>query len=347
MSMKWKVRNRTTGETLQPQFENRLDAQHHIRMMGPAFKSLYEAIPDTNDPWQRRILTEGLVRGDLRRIILPQISIDEYVPGDSESDNIVIAFFIKGVPEAVIPFRDFIMKCSGVIDVAYGDSDTIPDASIVYAEMSRPNFKFKHLRMIMEQVAMLTELEIEDFSLMFPNTKNRIPYSEEAILRYFESVSRKKNWQAQQKALNDIAGEDDGGTDRGVRESTASYPAVLKDEREIAAYIESVSTDYVDSEMIEEHFFGCRAVLRRVPIDRIRSGPEEANIPDKKKEKRYAKMDPATMPPLVVENGVIMDGNHRWRTAKSVGATHVPCYIVTEDDVNESVDLVDRLVDLL
>lgn len=217
--MKWQVLNPTTGDLLRDGFPSKGIAENYIRKMGPAFSKLYEVQPETDDPWLYRVLTEGLVQGDLRRIVLPQISIDEYVPGDPNTDNIVIAFFIKGVPEAVIPFRDFIMRSPGIIDVAYGDSDTIPNTSIVYAEMSRENFRFDDLKDIMEQVSLLTDLEIADFSLMFPNLTDRVPYSEEAILRYFRSRSRKKNWQAQKKAFD----QEDEQSSEEQRESIIEF----------------------------------------------------------------------------------------------------------------------------
>ena len=163
---------------------------------------LVEAYPITDNNRLFGWLMEGLVQGDLRRIILPQVSIDEYVPGDPETDNVVIAFFIKGVPEAVIPFRDFVMKSRGVLDVAYGDSDTIPNTSIVYAEMARENFKFEDLYDIMDQVSMLSQLDVSDFSLVFPNSSDRHPYDPETIQAYFTERSVKRNLRAQQAALD-------------------------------------------------------------------------------------------------------------------------------------------------
>lgn len=219
--MDWKIIHVGTGHILDRLFESRTDADAYIDRMGASFRSHYASFPVTEDDWTYRVLTEGLVRGDLRKIILPQISIDEYVPGDPSTDNVVMAFFVKGVPEAVIPFRDFIMKCAGVLDVAYGDSDTIPNTSIVYAELSRSKFKIEYLRLIMEQVALLSDLEVEDFTLRFPTSSNRYPYSEETVIKYFESRSRKQNWQAQQQAIGDgEGGEGEGGDGEAPQEQT-------------------------------------------------------------------------------------------------------------------------------
>jgi hypothetical protein len=111
----------------------------------------------------------------------------------------------------------------------------------------------------------------------------------------------------------------------------SSWPPVLKDSREIANYIESVASDYVDTELMVEHFWGAKAVLKLVPLSQIKPGDADHNIGSASKTKKYLAMDPATMPPLVVENGEIMDGNHRYRVAKKLGLQEVWCYVVEDE----------------
>lgn len=115
-----------------------------------------------------------------------------------------------------------------------------------------------------------------------------------------------------------------------IVESYLSYPAMLNDAREIAQYIDSVASDYVDIEMIEEYFNGAHAVLRFVPIENIHEGDKNHNIRSKSKERKYSKMDPEKIPPLVLEHGIIMDGNHRYRVAKKNGATGLWCYVIED-----------------
>lgn len=205
--MNWLLRNINTQDCIDKSFDSRDAAAGYLQSMGAAFVPLYEAIPDTADENQFRMLTEGLVAGDLRHIVLPQVSIDEYVPGDPDTDNIVAAFFIKGVPEAVIPFRDFIMKTGGILDVAYGDSDTIPNTSIIYVEMARSGFQFDTLNTLMEYVGLLSNLEPADFSVVFPTSQRKYPYSQEVIEDYFTSRTIKQNLQAQQAAMDKADGD--------------------------------------------------------------------------------------------------------------------------------------------
>jgi hypothetical protein len=109
-----------------------------------------------------------------------------------------------------------------------------------------------------------------------------------------------------------------------------SWKPRLKDSREIADYIQSIASSYVDHEMIVEYFRGASAELKWVPIAELRPGHPDANIPSARKLKRYLKMDPATMPPLVVEEGEIMDGNHRYRVAQKRGLSELLCYVTID-----------------
>lgn len=108
------------------------------------------------------------------------------------------------------------------------------------------------------------------------------------------------------------------------------YPSRLEDGYEIAEYIESVSPDYVDEEAMEEYFNGAYAELEVIPIDSIKEGNSDHNLRDEDKEKEYSKMSVETMPPIVVEGGVVVDGNHRFRVAKQLGAKKIRAYIVKD-----------------
>jgi len=126
-----------------------------------------------------------------------------------------------------------------------------------------------------------------------------------------------------------------------VAESTnrPDYPDILSDAHAIADYIAGHASDDVDDEFIAEYFRGCHATLRLIPASEISEGDKDHNIRSKAKERRYAKMDPATMPPLVVENGKIMDGGHRFRVGLAKGKNAFWCYNVTEiSAVAESTD---------
>ncbi len=197
----WIVENIHSGNRpLSKEFIDRGETQDWIIRMGPVIAKQWKPVYESGDSTINRMINEGLEKNDLEGIMLPRVSIDEYLPADADSDNIVIAFFIKGVPEAVIPFRDFIRLCNGIMDVDYGDSDTIINTSVVYSEMDRENFDIKDLRDIMIQVSMLSGLSPKDFTITFPHTNKKFPFGLNLINRYFRSRTKKDNMRAQEKA---------------------------------------------------------------------------------------------------------------------------------------------------
>lgn len=203
-TLEWKVQSRDGKSEFPPVFESEGKALEHIAKMGEAFHKHYRPVPLTENREVKRMLLEGLEAGDYRRILLPKISVDEYLPGDEETDNVVIAFFISEVPEAVIPFRDFVMKSKDVLDTAFSDSETMRDTSVVYAEMNRDKFPFTSLFSLLDQISILSGIKIEDFSLSLPTEENMVPYSPQVIVQYFKERSIKRNLQAQRLALKKI-----------------------------------------------------------------------------------------------------------------------------------------------
>lgn len=202
--MEWVLVNRASGNWLnQDHYPSEGIARSALRRLGEAFARLYIPMPDLKDIHWRRALNEGFHSGDLEHILLPQFSIDVYVPGDPNTDNIVVGFLIKGVPEAVYPFKQFLSFCRGVKHVDYGDSDTLPHTSIVYVEFERDHFHVNNLDDMINQVCRIAGFEPRDFAVSFPNSNKTFPYKREQIADYFEERSRRKNQLAQDKAMKE------------------------------------------------------------------------------------------------------------------------------------------------
>lgn len=198
----WVIRNRSSGNRLsETSYETEQAASAAISRLGSAFAPMFEAYYISGNVTIRRMINEGIVRGDLESILLPKISVDEYVPSDPDTDHIVLAFYLKGVPEAVYPFKNFCEKSDGVILADYGDSDTIPQASIVYVEFDRDNFQPDKIDNLVSQVALTCNLEPEDFSLAFPNSNKTFPYHIKVLIGYFDARDREDNLLAQKQAI--------------------------------------------------------------------------------------------------------------------------------------------------
>ena len=204
----WKLVHRTSpSDSIAEDFNTRGEAEAHLTKLGPIIERYYRAQSNTGDPLTDRLLTEGMVQGDLYKILLPRISVDEFVPGDPETDNIVIAYFLKGVPEATLPFKTFCEQSNGVINADYGDSETVIGAQNVYVEFDRENLDIEDIDALMIQAAMLASLESEDFTMTFPHTDKKFPYDAATMKEYFISRNEQKNRMAQQAALDKAAAE--------------------------------------------------------------------------------------------------------------------------------------------
>ncbi len=104
------------------------------------------------------------------------------------------------------------------------------------------------------------------------------------------------------------------------------FKSELKSSTEIAEYISGLATDYVDEVLLLEYFFNCKGILKKVTVGEIELDNSDIHIQSKRKEKRYATLPPDTMPPLIVENGVVVDGNHRLRVARKRKQTEIYIY---------------------
>lgn len=129
-----------------------------------------------------------------------------------------------------------------------------------------------------------------------------------------------------------------------VENAAPQWPEELEDNYAIADYIESVSPSYIDHELCAENFRDCRAELKYLPITAIsdKNAAHHERIPERELE--YARMNPETMPPLLIDNGVIEDGHHRFRVAKELGLTHLWCYVIVyEGDLADDEEENDEL----
>lgn len=200
--MQWKLIQASTGRPIADKAYLTEDQAEQARSrLGPAISKMVKLHVECENKSVQRMINEGLVEKDLEGILLPKISIDEYVPADPNTDNVVVAFMIKGVPEAVIPFKNFCENTSGVLSVDYGDSDTSPNTSLVYAEFDRENIDVGQIDDLMIQVGILCGIEKDDFQVTFPTSNSKFPYSVSVLRAYFDHRTREANLMAQQQAL--------------------------------------------------------------------------------------------------------------------------------------------------
>lgn len=106
------------------------------------------------------------------------------------------------------------------------------------------------------------------------------------------------------------------------------YPRELSDS-ELADYVVEQTPDDIDPRQVEEFFRGAKGLLKKFALGQLQIGPEDNHL---EKYPAWDQFDPDTAPPLVVENDVIVDGHHRYRSALKVGAPYVWAYDVVGDE---------------
>lgn len=109
-----------------------------------------------------------------------------------------------------------------------------------------------------------------------------------------------------------------------------NYSLKLKDENEIADYVEMISPDEVDLGLIREMFQNSFAELRLISISALTYGPEELHVPNKSKQRAYDKLTAEDAPPILIdgETFLVYDGCHRVRSSKKQGLEKVRAYLI-------------------
>ncbi len=120
-----------------------------------------------------------------------------------------------------------------------------------------------------------------------------------------------------------------------IKGGSQPFPETL-DAQGIADYIETYANYPVNNEFVYEQFRGKHAMLKLVPISHLKEGGRDQNLQSKANESKYLRQSIKTQPPAVVENGKVMDGNHRLRANKRNGWTHMWCYTVMGEDNGEA-----------
>lgn len=111
----------------------------------------------------------------------------------------------------------------------------------------------------------------------------------------------------------------------------AGYPDHL-DQDGLADLVIGCTPGQPDEEFIQEFFSGAKATLQFIALEQIKPGPADNNVRIASREKNYARQPAATVPPLVLENGHIQDGHHRYRVAKARGDAGLWCYCIEPSD---------------
>lgn len=214
----WLVENIATGEPLGKSHPDRESAQKFHAKLGEHVSKHYRVVIRSGDQQTDRMINEGMEPGDLYRILLPVISIDEYVSGTEENDDIVLGFFIRGVETAIMPFEEFCRYSRGVSGTDHGTTSLYRDCSVVYVEFKRHASAITYILELIHHVCRMASIKPSDLTLTFPISEDKFPFSEEIIREYFRRRDEMASRAAAEAAREEIKDE----TEEDIVERIAS-----------------------------------------------------------------------------------------------------------------------------
>lgn len=127
-----------------------------------------------------RPLFEALQYRDMEGMIKPTVHVDEFASkmGDDE-DIIVVSFFVRSLEAAKDLINWFEKGYDWVLDADRSPGEIRPGRYLVYVEMRRRSSAGQRVTEMLEDLATLTELTVDDWELVYDG--HRVPFSQETF----------------------------------------------------------------------------------------------------------------------------------------------------------------------
>lgn len=142
-------------------------------------------------------INEGLEKNDLKRLIVPELHIDEYKSKMGKDEDIVVLSFKVGGREPALDLVNFLEKgYDWVIDSDISAGEMDDGDFIVFVECDRDNDLPSRILQLLEDLINLTDQKLEDWKVQFrsnptqfdlseENIRNQLPLTVEDYLRVF------------------------------------------------------------------------------------------------------------------------------------------------------------------
>lgn len=131
---------------------------------------------------KKKMLNEGLEQNDLRRLVLPELHIDEFKSKMGNDEDIVVLSFKVAGKEPALDLVSFIEKgYDWVIDSDISSGEMEDGDYLVFVECDRTPQIPKQIISLIDDVLNLTEQEMSDWSVVFRSTAQSFELTEENI----------------------------------------------------------------------------------------------------------------------------------------------------------------------
>jgi hypothetical protein len=136
----------------------------------------------TNNSQNNSNLVEGLEMGDLKRLIHPELHVDEFKSklGD-DADVIVLSFKVgaKGPADDLVAFVE--KGYEWVLDADVSSGEMEDGAYIVFVELDRGADAIDNIMQLMEQLMNLTDQKLQDWRIRYFKSREERNFSREAV----------------------------------------------------------------------------------------------------------------------------------------------------------------------
>jgi hypothetical protein len=148
-------------------------------------------------------LLEGLEKSDLKRMIHPELHVDEFKSklGD-DADVIVLSFKVgaKGPSDDLVAFVE--KGYEWVLDADVSSGEMEDGAYIVFVELDRGPDAIDNIMQLMEQLMNLTDQKLEDWRIRYFKSREERPFSQEAVEELVPCSSEAYNREYGQEPLD-------------------------------------------------------------------------------------------------------------------------------------------------
>ena len=113
-------------------------------------------------------LAEGLEAGDLERLVIPKVAVDEYKSKMGSDEEIVVVSFQVDGKEPALDIVNFVEKSyDWVADADVSSGEVFDGNYIVFVELERDGEVAEHIIELFTDLENLTEHKLEDWSIEY------------------------------------------------------------------------------------------------------------------------------------------------------------------------------------
>lgn len=132
-----------------------------------------------------KTLQEGNEKGDLRRLVEPVLSIDEFRSKMGEDKDIIVLGFNIFGKEPATDLVNFLEKSyDWVLDADLSSGEASNGNYVVFAELERTPKVIEQVLELLTDLMNLTEQKLEDWSFTFYNKPDKHPINKEELTNY-------------------------------------------------------------------------------------------------------------------------------------------------------------------